>query len=242
MMYWDKINMLRRFLRTNWIKTIIFNFSMLPFRQALRIPIVLTRYTYIYSLSGKIIIDEPKVKFGMIRLGYCGEDTLAANANKTLLKIDGEWRMKGNLHLGIAVVIRVEKNAKLVTGTNVRISNMTKIICYDYINIGNNCRIAWESQLIDTNFHYMRNVETGEISELVRPVIIGNNCWIGNRTSIMKGTEIPDYTIVASGSLLNKKYDIPTKSLLAGSPAKLIKTGIYRCLDDEEKRIRTEKL
>lgn len=39
-----------------------------------------------------------------------------------------------------------------------------------------------------------------------QPVKIGNYVFIGTGCIILKGTEIPDYTIVGAGAVLNKKY------------------------------------
>ena len=65
-----------------------------------------------------------------------------------------------------------------------------------------------------------------------RPIIIGNNCWIGNRTTINPGTIIPDFTIVTSNSLVNKDYsDIDPYTLIGGLPCKVIKSGIVRVWD-----------
>lgn len=239
-MNWELFNKIRRLRRTSLIKTLIINFSMLPIRQAICLPILVTRYTYFYSLSGKILLKD-KAKFGMIRFGYFGEDCIVPSETRTLLQIEGIWELSNNVHLGNGVIIRIEPNARLSIQSNVRISNKTKIICYDNIRIGSNTRIAWECQIIDTTFHYMRNVTDGSISELTKPVVIGEHNWIGNRTNIMKGAWIPDFTIVASGSLCNKQYDIPSYSLLAGTPAKVVKTGIYRCLDSEELEIKKMK-
>lgn len=236
---WDLINKIRRFFRTSWVKSLYFNFLMLPFRQAIHLPIILTRYTYFYSLPGKIVLKE-KPRFGMIRMGYLGEDHITPKDTRTLLQIEGVWETEGNVHFGCGVILRIEKDATFVTEHNVRISNRSKIICYDSIHIGPDTRIAWDCQLIDTSFHYMRNIDDRSIIPLTAPVKIGAHNWIGNRCNIMKGAVLPDYTIVASGSLCNKKYDIPEYSLMAGSPSKLIKTGIYRCLDEEEREIKAK--
>ena len=236
-MNWERINKFRRFIRTSWTKTLYLNFMMLPFRQAIKLPIIVSKYTYFYSLPGKIKLTSPP-RFGMIRFGYFGEDVISPKDARTLLQIEGVMKMAANVHFGCGVIIRVEKDAILSIETNVRISNRTKIICYDSINIGHDTRIAWECQLIDTTFHYMRNMSDNSVAELTRPIVVGAHNWVGNRCNVMKGAVIPDYTIVAAGSLCNKHYDFPSYSLIAGSPAKLIKTGIYRCLDDEEAEIK----
>ena len=55
----------------------------------------------------------------------------------------------------------------------------------------------------------------------------------------MQGTKTPDFFIAASNTLCNKDYTtiIPEYSLVGGSPAKLLKTGLCRVLDREEKEI-----
>lgn len=232
-MNWLLINKIRRFLHIGWIKTLYFNFTKLPLEQAIKLPIILTRNTYFYDLSGKIEIKGP-VSSGMIRFGFFGEDTHVWNSVKTLLKIRGKIIFEGSSHYGIGVIIRVEENATLRIGNNVRISNNAKIISYKEIEIGSNCRIAWETQIIDTTFHYMKDVITDEVNVRDGIIKIGKNNWIGNRTTISKGTVTPDYCIIASGSLCNKIYEIPNNSFIAGIPAKFVKTNIVRLLDAEE--------
>lgn len=236
-MSWNKLNLLRRIHRTSLWRTIYFNLKMLPFKQAIRFPILITSNTYFYSLSGKIELSSPP-RFAMIRFGYFGEDTLHPRSNVSLLQFDGVIKLSDNVHFGNGLTIRVLPEATLTIKSNVKINNKTKIICYNDIIIGSDTRIAWDCQIFDTSFHYIRNIHDHSVSNMIGKISIGNHNWIGNRVSVMKGTVIPDYTIVGTNSLLNRDYDIPEYSLLAGSPAKLIKTGIYRCLDAEEKEIK----
>lgn len=236
-MNWNRVNRFRRFMRISWLKTIFLNFSMLPFKYAVCLPIIVTRNTYFYSLSGRIELTE-KAKFGMIRLGFLGEDVVVPKSVRTLLQIEGVLRLAGNIHFGNGLVVRIDPGAVLTIGNNVRIGNQVKIVCYENITINHDTRIAWESQVLDTTFHYMRNLADNSVTSLTKPIIIGAHNWIGNRSNIMKGAVLPDYTIVAAGSLCNKPYDFPQYSLVAGSPCKLIKTGIYRCLDKEEREIK----
>ena len=64
---------------------------------------------------------------------------------------------------------------------------------------------------------------------MTKPIIIGNYCWICNSTTITGGAVIPDKTIVASNSLVNKNFSsLPPASIIGGIPAKHIKTGFRR--------------
>lgn len=232
-MSWNTLNKIRRLYRVSIIKTLYFNFFKLPFKQGVKIPFLISKNTYLYDLSGHIKI-EGEVNFAMIRLGFLGEDTKCWRDNKILVKIKGVLIFKGAVNLGVGVSIQVEPNAVLVFGDNILMNFNTKIICYESIEIGANSRFAWDCQIIDTDLHFIKNKKTGEISKRNVPIKIGENNWIGNRVSIMKGSETPNYCIIASLSLCNKKYDIPKYSLIAGTPAKLIKSDVYRLLEEEE--------
>jgi acetyltransferase-like isoleucine patch superfamily enzyme len=54
------------------------------------------------------------------------------------------------------------------------------------------------------------------------PIVIGDYVWIGNRVTINKGSMIPNCSIVASNSLVNKDFSQYGSGILAGCPAKFI--------------------
>lgn len=62
----------------------------------------------------------------------------------------------------------------------------------------------------------------GEVLGSAGEVVIGNNCFIGMHTTILKGVHIGDNCIIGANSLVNK--DIPDGYVAAGNPAKLIMT------------------
>jgi len=235
-MNWKLINRVRRAFRVSILKTAYVNFNMLPFKQAIKCPILVTRNVHLFDLSGGIVI-QGAVRFAMVRFGFFAEDTAYWGTHVSVLKVRGRLIFQGECHFGGGIIIRIEPQATLTIGDNVRISNAAKLICYKSITIGNDCRIAWETQMIDTTFHFVRERESQKIYPRDGEIRIGNHNWIGNRTSIMKGAVLPDFCIIASGSLCNKAYDVPQDSMLGGVPAKLLKTGIYRVLDREEKEI-----
>ena len=49
------------------------------------------------------------------------------------------------------------------------------------------------------------------------------NVWIGMNSLILKGVRIGDGAIVAAGSVVVR--DVPPKAVVAGVPAKVVKTG-----------------
>lgn len=54
---------------------------------------------------------------------------------------------------------------------------------------------------------------------------IGKKCFIGANAIIMPGITIGDEVIVGSGAIVTK--NVPSNSIVAGNPAKVIKSGIH---------------
>lgn len=55
-----------------------------------------------------------------------------------------------------------------------------------------------------------------------KEIIIGNDVWIGTRVIILPGVKIGSHSIIGAGSVVTKSF--PEYSIVAGNPAKLIKT------------------
>lgn len=53
-------------------------------------------------------------------------------------------------------------------------------------------------------------------------VVIGNNVWLGENVTILKGVEIGDNVIIGAGSIVTKS--IPSNSVAVGVPARVIST------------------
>ena len=59
--------------------------------------------------------------------------------------------------------------------------------------------------------------------ELTKPIVIGKNCYIGTRATIMPGVTLGDNCIVAAGAIVTHSF--PDNCVLGGVPARLIKTS-----------------
>jgi acetyltransferase-like isoleucine patch superfamily enzyme len=53
---------------------------------------------------------------------------------------------------------------------------------------------------------------------------IGRNCFIGGSSLVLPGVEIGDNCVVGAGSVVTKS--VPAKSLVAGNPARIIRSDI----------------
>ncbi len=186
---------------------------------------------------GRIVINKP-VRAEMIIIGK-NTSYVSTTVQRTIWTINGTLVFNGSMKFAFGSYLLVADEATLSFGTNgTYCGSNFKVMCFDRITIGDNVRMAWDIQILDSSFHYTRNLnKDNKIDPLTRPILLESNIWIGNSTTIAKGTVIPNETIVASNSLVNKDFSsLPPYSLLAGAPATLKASGIQRVWDEEEQR------
>lgn len=111
------------------------------------------------------------------------------------------------------------KEAKIIIGNNCHFNNNVYICSLKEIKIGNNCLIGNNVTMLDFDGHSNsknpdeRKYKPGEIEEIK----IGDNVWIGCNVSILRGAEIGDNSIIAAGSVVNRKFK--SDSYIGGVPA-----------------------
>ena len=102
----------------------------------------------------------------------------------------------------------------------------------------NRIRIGRRSNVQDgTVVHAMKDTHATRIGDdvtvghgvMLHGCTIGNQCLIGMRATLLNGVRVGEGSIVAAGSLLVEGMDVPARSLVMGSPAK-----VKRALNDEE--------
>lgn len=147
-------------------------------------------------------------------------DNLKITVNGDDGRIEMDPFRVGNLSIGI-------KN-----GAQVSIGKGTSIegayILSDHgrvVSIGKDCMLSYNIQIRTTDSHGIYDVVTGERMNPANDVLIGDHVWIGQAALISKGTKLSRNSIVGASSFLQNK-EFPPSCIVAGSPAKLIRTGV----------------
>ena len=94
------------------------------------------------------------------------------------------------------------------------------------IEIGDGTNIARECIIRASDGHTLYDPETHLPLNPPDDIIIGKHCWITSRCTLIKGTVLPDNTVVGANSLVNKKFT-EEHTMIAGSPAKIIRRNVF---------------
>lgn len=114
--------------------------------------------------------------------------------------------------------LEVSRNATLVIGNNCFFNMNTTLYCRKEIIIGNDTYISQNVIIRDSDVHKI------EGSVVSAPIKIGNHCWIGTNSIILKGVNIGDDCVIGAGSVVT--HSVPPNSMVAGNPARVIKSEI----------------
>lgn len=98
--------------------------------------------------------------------------------------------------------------------------NGTRMGCAGRIVVGENCILA-DCRITDTHFHSIypgRRTDPSLIG--VRPVVIGDDCWVAAAAFILPGTRIRRGSTVAAGTVVMGRF--PEKVVIAGNPAQVL--------------------
>ncbi len=152
-----------------------------------------------------------------------------ANSLGSLVSVNGKpmFRNNGQAYFGDQVrvwsninraKILIGKKGILRVGKNSRI-NGCHIAVQNQVTIGNNVRIAPYVLILDSDFHKVDDHFSEEGTN--SPIIIHDNVWIASNSTILKGVEIGEGSVVAAGSVVTK--NVPPYTVVAGVPAKVIR-------------------
>ena len=123
------------------------------------------------------------------------------------------------------IIMTRTKDASITIGENVGMSGTT-IYARNSITIGDNTLIGANSKIIDNDFHPVDPEDrlVNNISKIKsKPIIIGNNCFIGCDSIILKGVHLGDNCVVGAGSVV-PGGDYPPYSIICGNPAKVVRS------------------
>jgi len=95
----------------------------------------------------------------------------------------------------------------------------TSVSCHERVDIGDRALVG-RVEIIDHEFHDPRDL-TRKQAIRSKPIVLGNDTWIGNGCMIMKGVTVGDYSVIGARTVVRKP--IPEKVVAIGNPAQIVK-------------------
>lgn len=97
------------------------------------------------------------------------------------------------------------------------------IVCEQRITIGDRVTVGANTVIADTDFHPLnpQHRYQAPLDGATRPIVIGDDVFIGMQCLILKGVTIGRGSVVGAGSVVTR--DIPPNSIAAGNPAHVLK-------------------
>ncbi len=123
---------------------------------------------------------------------------------------------------GQRTMLVVQQGGRIVIGNRVGMSNCT-IVSRSSVSIGDGAAIGGGVRIYDTDFHsvYAEHRLNGNTHIVAKPVVLGEECFIGADSMILKGVTIGARAVIGAGSVVTK--DVPAGEIWAGNPARFLK-------------------
>ena len=113
----------------------------------------------------------------------------------------------------------------LSLGDDLWASGRSLISCEQRIEFGAHTLLSWDVTVIDHDFHPVSDLQTGEVLNEPKPVLVGKGVWVGARATLLRGSVVGDGSVVSSNSVLNRAYD-GENQIIGGNPARVLRKNI----------------
>ncbi|GAA4728125.1 acyltransferase [Flavisolibacter ginsenosidimutans] len=124
--------------------------------------------------------------------------------------------------VGVLGLFRVGNPRNVTIGDDCGINSGVYILGHHKIVIGSNVVLSVDVKLIDTGLDVENFMKVKKPEHISKPIVIEDDVWIGAGAIVLQGVTIGRKSIVGAGAVVTK--DVPPGVVVAGNPARIIKT------------------
>ena len=202
-------------------KTLRFNLHYFPLKTALKLPVFVSHHTYLRELHGKVTLPTD-IHTAMVKIGFGDVGHYDRKRSRTIWQVSGSVTFGGKASIGHGCKISVRGN--LTLGADFNMTAESTIVCAKEITFHNDCLLSWDILVMDTDEHPLLDKGGNRINP-DKPIVVGNHVWIGCKCALLKGTTVPDNTVVAAGTILRTAFS-GTDQVIGGNPPAILKSDI----------------
>ena len=203
-------------------KTLRFNLHYFPLKTALKLPVVVSHRTYLRELHGKVELPE-KVERAMIKIGFGDVGHYDRKRSRGIWQVSGTVSFGGKASIGHGSKLSVRGHLSL--GSDFNMTAESTIVCAKEIRFGDDCLLAWDILVMDTDEHPLYNKENERINP-DKAILVGDHVWVGCKCVLLKGAEVPSNTVVAAGTLLTSSL-ADEHQVIGGNPPAVLKSDVH---------------
>lgn len=168
-----------------------------------------------FDILGKnnVIIVGPKARLFNCKIKIIGDgNRLEIKSGSTIISNTSFWMQHGKNEIIIG-------HDSTIEGGHLAAIEGTKI------TVGDDCMFSSDIEIRTGDSHSIINTLSDKRINPSDDVIIGNHVWLTAHVKVMKGSVIPNNSIVGNSAIVTNKFD-KENSVYAGIPAKHIKDNI----------------
>jgi acetyltransferase-like isoleucine patch superfamily enzyme len=116
--------------------------------------------------------------------------------------------------------LETQYDAEIELGNHVVISRGVHLVAFAGLRIGDGTMIGEYTSIRDANHARLASTPMRDSGNIARPIVIGNEVWIGRGAAILAGVHIGDGATVGANAVVTR--DVPPGTTVAGVPARPI--------------------
>lgn len=212
-------NIFRQILSVNWPLSLFLCLYYLPFRKALKIPILVGYNVKVGSLGKR---DSLTITGRFASLCFALKGGPFALGNKSFWYIGKKSKLivKGSARFSKGTNLKLFDNAELVIGDRFSSNANLIISCASHIEFGEDNLLGWDITIMDNDGGHQLLKDEREVNT-PKPIVFGDHVWIASECSVLKGS------IIANGSVIGYKSNVcglvceTENAVIVGNPAKI---------------------
>lgn len=210
----------------DYVRSMYVNMKILPFSQAVHMPIFLKHNIRVENIHRGCIRFECDVVPKTLVLGGPGASFVHEEYGVLHIEDDAKLVVRGKTILAGGAKIWIGGKGILSLGKHVYFNQNVSLQCVCRVDIGDSVLGGWNVSIRDTDGHKVTNMIDGTSKPVSMPVVLHDKVWIGADAVILKGTEVSEGSIIACNSVVCGIVASERHVLLAGIPARLKKHNV----------------
>lgn len=211
-------------LLLDYLYSLWFCLRVFPFGVAIRVPVNISRHVRLGEVWRGCIDLQTPVRHNMLYVGHQGYSAVAEQEGLLHIGKGGRLIVEGTARLGQGIRLWIDSGSAIRLGDDFYCNkNCFLRACDADIRFGKEVLLGWDIEVNTTDGHQL--MVAGVAHPNHADICVGHHVWIASHVIVGKGAVLPDDTVVAARSLVNAKF-IETKTLIGGTPAKVLKQDV----------------